>query len=134
MKYYKHLYKYELAEDVIIHLVSILPKKEIEHEFFNFNVSGRLLIRKGYRWDGPSGPTVDSKSTLIASMVHDVGYQMTRDGHFSIDEDRALWDKIYRELLIANGTNQARAWGHWYALRKFGWHAAEPKKDEIYEV
>jgi len=133
MKYIKRLFKYELAADFAIQ-IQIRPEQTIEHEFFHLSATGLLLIRRGYRWDGPSGPTYDSTGLMIGSLIHDVGYQMTREGHFDIREDRAAWDKVYRETIIAHGINPIRAWGHWYALSKFGWSSALPHEEHIYEA
>ena len=133
MRYYKRLYKYELAADFAIQ-IQIQPERTIEHEYYHLNTTGLLLIRKGYMSDGPSGPTWDSPGLLIGALVHDVGYQMTRDGHFDIYDDRARWDKVYREVIIAHGINPIRAWGHWRILKRVGWKAALPQEDHVYEV
>ena len=47
---------------------------------FNLFESGRLHVLRGYAWDGPSGPTIDTKSFMRASVVHDVFYQCHREG------------------------------------------------------
>ena len=133
MKYLKRLYKYELLDDFIAQ-IPVTPGQVIEHEYYYLNTIGLLHIRRGYMWDGPSGPTYDSKGLMIGSLVHDVGYQMTRDGWFDIDQDRALWDQVYFDLIKRNGINPIRAWGHYRMLRRFGWKAALPDKDHIYEV
>ena len=41
---------------------------------------GTLVVPRGYCWDGASGPTLDTKATMVASLVHDVFYQMMREG------------------------------------------------------
>jgi hypothetical protein len=44
---------------------------------------GTLVISPGYAWDGASGPTYDSKSSMRASLVHDALYQLMRLGLLS---------------------------------------------------
>ncbi len=43
------------------------------------NRSERLTTKKGYAWDGPSGPTIDSKNFMRGSLVHDALYQLMRE-------------------------------------------------------
>lgn len=47
-------------------------------EYVNLRHDGWLLIRKGYAWDGASGPTIDTKSSMRGSLVHDALYQLIR--------------------------------------------------------
>ena len=39
-----------------------------------------LLIKDGYAWDGASGPTIDTKNTQTASLVHDGLWQLIAAG------------------------------------------------------
>ena len=49
----------------------------------------RLCILRGYRWDGPSGPTFDTESFMRGSAVHDALCQLTELG---------LLDWSYRKI------------------------------------
>ncbi len=70
-------YKYQMINDYKLKL-NFKPEKTIIADFFAFDSNGFLSIRDGYMWDGASGPTLDTISTMRASCVHDVGYQMIR--------------------------------------------------------
>jgi hypothetical protein len=35
---------------------------------------------KGYAWNGPSGPTLDTRNFMRGSLVHDALYQLMREG------------------------------------------------------
>ena len=52
---YRADYKYQLASDYKIS-ISIKPKSDIKTEFINLDTNGSLFVKKGYAWDGPSGP------------------------------------------------------------------------------
>ena len=82
-----------------------------------------MIFKRGYGWDGPSGPAYDNPETIIPSAVHDAFY-----GHFleygCTRRERCLADKEYRSMLVAYGYPRWRAWVHYAALRVAGWHAA----------
>lgn len=80
--YYRNLdrYKYQLVDDYIYQLLTNIFSKVVATEFINIDFFGKLHIKKGYAWDGPSGPTWDTKSSLRASLVHDALYQLIRLG------------------------------------------------------
>lgn len=75
--YYKEGYKYQLTRDTWIKL-PFAPEKIIRTWFIEFRADGWLWIRKGYAWDGPSGPTVDTHTFMRSSLIHDVLYQLMR--------------------------------------------------------
>jgi len=51
----------------------------INHPLFKLEPTGLLHIKIGYRWDGPSGVTVDTPSFMRGSAVHDVWFQILRE-------------------------------------------------------
>ena len=77
--HYKEGYKYQLHktyEDQI----SIRPEADIKTQYITLTVNGGLSIRYGYAWDGPSGPTIDTPSSMRGSLIHDALYQLMRMG------------------------------------------------------
>ena len=80
-------FKYEVLKDYRIQL-NFCPKETIISRYYVFNREGQLLIRHGYRWDGASGPTIDTISTMRASAVHDVIYQMIRQRELGLEYKR----------------------------------------------
>ena len=78
---YKKGYKYQLTEaytvDILIH-----PDADIHSNsgYIDLTAEGTLTIKKGYAWDGPSGPTVDTRNFMRGSLVHDALYQLMREG------------------------------------------------------
>ena len=77
MKYKKiSAYKYEIKEDITVDLFGDFYT-DFSHEYFELK-SGKLTIKAGYCYDGCSGPTIDTKSNMLAGLVHDVLYQAIR--------------------------------------------------------
>ena len=122
-------YKYQL-KTVYVYDVGIKPKEIIANQFITLYQNGILLITKGYAWDGPSGPAIDTPSFMQASLVHDALYQLMREGLVDInyrkDADLLLY-KIARE----DGMWKIRAlWTYW-AVRRFAKSAITNKKKII---
>ncbi len=124
---YKAGYKYQLVEDYSVQL-GICPKKSIETAWIELIMSGMLTIKTGYAWDGPSGPTIDTKDFIRGSLVHDSLYQLMRGGYLPStmrkDSDRELL-RICRE----DGMNPFRAAYVYAAVCMFGESSALPEHD-----
>ncbi len=69
---------------------------------------GTLFIRKGYAWDGPSGPTIDTKNFMRGSLVHDALYQLIREKILP-ESYRKKADQLLRDICIADGMSKFRA-------------------------
>lgn len=69
-------YKYTLYETEKIQ--TDITGYEFTHKFFILDKSGLLTIFSHYKWDGVSGPTWDTKSTMIPGLGHDALYQAIR--------------------------------------------------------
>jgi len=71
-------YKYQLTEDYSVDS-GIKVKEKIDTPFIILEPDGNLTIKKKYAWDGPSGPTIDTKTFMRGSLVHDAFYQQRGD-------------------------------------------------------
>jgi len=97
--------------------------KNIMTNYASYRLDGKILIGKGYSWDGASGPTIDTPDTMDGSLVHDVLYQFIREGHLSM-KYRKEADKCIKRMCEMDGMPKWRSW-YWYlALRAFGRSAA----------
>ena len=67
---YKSGFKYQLVLDYELE-IKISPSSEIVTDYIVLYESRMLVIKKGYAWDGPSGPTIDTKNFMRGSLVHD---------------------------------------------------------------
>ena len=74
---YRKGYKYQLAEDYY-QFMPFAPDKDIDTEYISFGLDKLLRIKEGYAWDGPSGPTIDTESSMRGALVHDALYQLLR--------------------------------------------------------
>ncbi len=122
---YRSEYKYQLADDYKIE-IPIQPSADIVTDFIELDREGELKVVKGYAWDGPSGPVIDTKENMRASLVHDALYQLMRHEKLNTRTHRKTADEIFRDLCKQDGVSSIRAGIYYKALRKFGKPAASP--------
>jgi len=60
-------YKHQLEEPYVVD-VAITPEEDVETDYLGLTTDGILTVKKGYAWDGPSGPTVDTLNFMRASL------------------------------------------------------------------
>lgn len=119
---YKKGFKYQLAEEYECTL-SFKPSDIRLIEYIKFDTIGKLVIYKGYAWDGPSGPTIDTKTFMRGSLVHDALYQLIREGMLD-PSYRILADKELKRICIEDGMCKLRASYVYWSVRKFAKYAA----------
>ena len=118
MKYSKYKYKFKVEENFSIELPFKIP--DFVHPYASLK-DGILSVKKGYAWDGASGPIINTRDTLVASLVHDVLYQAMRLNLIkSSKENRMIADKNFFEILKMNGVNSIRRKVWYFAVRLFG--------------
>jgi hypothetical protein len=122
---YRSGYKYQLASAYRVK-VSVLPDQDIETEFLGLTQAGMLSIKKGYAWDGPSGPTIDTDNFMRGSLVHDALYQLMRNRRLSDRKWRKEADLILKRMCIEDGMSGIRAWWVHRGVRVGGGPAADP--------
>ena len=71
MKYSKYKYKFKVEENFSIELPFKIPY--FVHPYASLK-DGILSVKRGYAWDGASGPIINTRDTLVAIFVHDVLY------------------------------------------------------------
>lgn len=126
---YREGYKYQLAADYIIALPIPYSDLDIETQFVSVSGTGVMTIRRGYAWDGPSGPTIDTKNALRASLVHDAMYQLIRLGYYP-HRYKQLADDVLYNILIEDGMSRIRAALWRKALGLFGGKNARPSREK----
>jgi hypothetical protein len=125
--HYRGGYKYQLKKPVIL-LTRVFPDEaKVIGNFVKLGEDGALEIGNGYAWDGPSGPTIDTKNFLRGSLVHDALYQLMREAGL----DKATWRKTADEELVRfcglDGMSRLRRWWVLKAVRRFADLAASPE-------
>ena len=74
-------YKYQVSEEEgYVVKLHINPYVRFENDYFEVTADGWLWIKKGYAYDGASGPTIDTKNSYRGAAVHDALYQLMRMG------------------------------------------------------
>jgi hypothetical protein len=114
-------HKYELLEDFGAIFVKALKDFSLQTEYAKID-RGMVTIKKGYRWNGNSGPAIDNTTVLVAGMVHDALYKYIKECIVSNKgPKRRMSDAAYSELIDLYGGNWAREKYHWLGVRLFGW-------------
>jgi hypothetical protein len=122
---YKKGYKYQLTADYITD-INIKPSEDIDTEYIALTTEGELTIKKGYAWDGPSGPTIDTLNFMRGSLVHDALYQLMRERYLVNDMHRDSVDRLLQEMCKEDGMSSIRAWWVYQGVRFGGGPAADP--------
>ena len=110
--YFQSGYKYQLYYNCLGSLGRKVPKPVL-FDWFSISENGNYVIKKGYAWDGPSGPTIDTKNFMRGSLVHDVLYQAIRLDLLPT-EYRKEADETLKEICLQDGMSRVRAaWVFW---------------------
>ena len=118
---YQKGYKYRLFKQVIVK-VPILLEDPAVTSFIKMSTDGILTIKKGYSWDGCSGPTWDDKTNLRAGLIHDALYQLMRLGMIP-QKNKDAADRELQRIMVEDGAFKIRAWYFYQAVKTFGGRA-----------
>ena len=121
---YRSGYKYQLAEDYSI--PTEIFNKHIVSGFIALEPTGVLTVGCGYAWDGPSGPTIDTKTFMRGSLVHDVLYQLIREEHLP-GYHKGYADDLLKEICLEDGMCRFRAWYVHRGVSRCAGFAIDPK-------
>jgi len=118
-----HRYKYQLMQPYTIDVG--IKGYSTDTPYLRLEEDGMLEIKKGYAWDGPSGPTIDTLNFMRGSLVHDALYQLIRMEvlPFSLREHA---DMLLRRICREDGMSWFRAWYVYKAVQWFGGASARP--------
>ena len=122
---YKKGYKYQLTADYSSE-INIQPDRSIDSDYISLTASGRITIKDGYAWDGPSGPLMDTLNFMRGSLVHDALYQLMRGGALDKDSHRKDADQLLRKICREDGMGALRAWMVYTGVRYLGESFADP--------
>ena len=91
---------------------------EFEHPYVTWTAGG-IIIKSGFEWDGASGPTVDTRNTMRASLVHDALYECIERGVIDARRRKDV-DREFRIILKQDGMSWIRRWAWYFAVRLVG--------------
>jgi hypothetical protein len=123
-------YKYQLLEDFEVRTPIVNAAAQIPG-FITLRQDGTLIVHAGYAWDGASGPTIDTKSSMRASLAHDALYQLERAGHLG-QEWRAAADQVLHDLCVKDGMWSWRAKAWLWGVRTFAGYAAKRQAERVF--
>lgn len=121
-------YKYQLVDTYQVETGIHLPGLPISTEYIDMGVTGRLTIRAGYAWDGPSWPAIDTANFLRGSLPHDALYQLMRMGLLPL-EKRGEVDCLLRRHCLEDGMSSVRAALVYAGVRAGGWTSVRPRPE-----
>lgn len=123
---YQGGYKYQLKRNYMVQ-TSLKTTRNIDIDFITLYTDGVLLIKNGYAWDGPSGPTFDTLNFMRGSLVHDALYQLMREGQLDHKYYRPLADEMLYAICVEDGMWRIRAWWVLKGVTWFGDPCADPR-------
>jgi len=130
---YKSGYKHQLHEAETFRL-NVYPDEDIHTDYIHLLTTGELTLEKGYAWDGPSGPTIATKSFMRGSAAHDALYQLLRMGLLE-QYWRKQADVELQTICLNDGMFKLRSWWIYRVVRLAASPAAQPSAlKEIHEV
>lgn len=122
---YSDGWKYRLEEPYAVR--TNIHGHTVHTEFIHLSADGYLRIDANYMWDGPSGPTLDTRNFMRGSLVHDAIYQLIRLGHLPISCRRTADNELQR-ICREDGMCWPRTWYVRLAVRRFAWRSVEQIK------
>jgi Protein of unknown function (DUF1353) len=126
---YKSGYKYQLKENYVS-VIGIQLSSPIKTDYIELTAKEKLTIKKGYAWDGSSGPTIDTLNFMRGSLVHDALYQLMRERHLDKEKHREFADRLLQAICKEDGMTDLRAWWVYQGVRVGGDPSAGPANDK----
>ena len=109
-------WKYKLTKAYRVGLPNRLHGINIRHEYVRI-IGGTMVAKTGYAWDGATcWPDFDS--IMRGSLVHDIFYQLIREGLMA-RYYRKDADKLLRQMCLEDGMMPFHAWLVYTGVRLF---------------
>jgi hypothetical protein len=122
--HYTKGYKYQLKNTCIVTIPALKAYEGVYCRFIAIGRGGRVVIRAGYAWDGASGPTIDTLTSMRCSLVHDALYQLIRMGLIH-ETFKGLADELLCKIGIHDDMWKVRAHLWHKMVEEFGGSRAE---------
>lgn len=126
---YKAGYKYQLFEEYTTD-ITVKPENDAvsSGSYVTLSSQGKIVLKRGYAWDGPSGPTIDSLNFMRGSLVHDALYQLMIEGKLIVKTHKNPPDRLLQQMCKEDGMSSIRAWFVYQGVGKFSGSAADSSK------
>jgi hypothetical protein len=106
--FYKSGYRYQLTRPYSIQ-TGICPPATIDYPYWTLHDDGLLEVSAGFAWDGASGPTFDTRSSMRPSLVHDCFCQMAKDRRLDYNTYAPQYNALFRKMCEEDGMWKLRA-------------------------
>ena len=106
--------------------VAIYPGKGIKTDYGSLDEKGNVEIYRKFVWDGCSGPTITTKTTIRGGLLHDFLYRLMKHGLLG-SSWREQADKEFKIRLLEDRCNRFRAWYFHFSVVAFGVSSINPK-------
>ena len=123
--YIKGAFKYQITRDLAIQ-TDIQIDEPIITPFVCLSETGLLILKRGFAFDGPSGPTIDTPSFMRGAGAHDGLYWLMRNGYLS-PKWRESADKLLRQLCLEDNMMKCRAKYVYDGVRLGAGYAVDPQ-------
>jgi len=90
-----------------------------KNKVIHLEENGQLVLSEGFRWNGRSGPGIDTANTLRSSAIHDALYELIILAVLP-QKVRILADILMGVIDAEDGVNMFRRWYSYIILRLFG--------------
>jgi len=123
--------KYILTEDLRIQTPILGFEIRINDVIF-LSRSGWLILKKGFLWNGASGPTIDTETSMRGSAFHDALYQLMALGLIPYSQWIGYTDILFRDICLEDGMNSFRAWLYYQGVNTWIAHRhAKPTRKTL---
>jgi len=120
-------WKYRLVAPYVVSIPLVMDRGISSPGEYIILDGGKLSLKQGYAWDGPSGPVIDTRALMRPSVVHDALYQLMREALLDLSY-RGLADDIFRTHCLEDGVSRLRARRLRWGLKVFGEKYARPTR------
>ena len=112
-------YPYVLSEDWVEQtaITGLDVEFPVGKPYVKLSADGKLTLKRGYMWDGPSGVAIDTADFMRGSAVHDGLYQLEKKWGIKI---RKAADAEMLRINKEEGMGWFRRSYAWLAVRVFG--------------
>lgn len=129
IKYIEKKTKYQLMEQY--KAMTGIIGYTVDYHLIKLYPIGQLVISPPYAWDGPSGPTIDTKSAIRGSLEHDAFFELLRNSLIPMKEISLINSRL-EVVCKEDGMFNFRAEIWNILLDNFGYFAADPEnKPEV---
>lgn len=131
---YRSGYKYQLASNYSVDTGLNIDADIDDNNFLKLDSKGIIHIKKGYAWDGPSGPVLDTNENMRASLVHDALYQLMRNEFLDPDVHKDEADKLFRKICIDDDVQEEIAQVYYLGLQIGGQPSTDPRNKKVVHI